>query len=608
MAKIFPDLETILLSSSYRPSESELTFMEFLTTSLSDEFELFYKPLVNGDSPDLVLLKKNTGVLIFNILEHAIKNYRISDDGWHLRSKDGIEFEVLNPFERSKQYKDNLYHLHIEKLQDHLRENKNYYSIVNCGTFFSNDHRSTIPDEILNKDKYHVIITKDDLNVISISQILQKAYFNRVSNYFNQDLYASFKRYLLPPIHKIEEGKSIIYTEEQERFIPSNQEEKRIHGVAGSGKTLVLARRAVNAHIRTKKRVLILTFNKTLRNYIRDRINDVREEFPWSAFTILHYHEFFRASALNLRMKVKSIDAYDSELFFEHVKDRIVKYDTLIIDEIQDYKGVWFRILKKYFLVENGEFVVFGDGKQDIYQRKAMDTVPIQGRPSSLKKSYRLTSNIAALATRFQEYFFTGKHDIESIEVAEQQLGLFEKKGAIEYYSVENVNDHQAIYEVTNQFLLVNEIHPSDAAIISARTEIVAELDFFLRTKKNEKTTRIFEPIELRRKIEKEIEDHNASSIGKNRNFATEIDRIRDNLKRHFEMNSGLIKLSSIHSFKGWETDTVFLLIEGEDISRVNTFTTDELIYVGLTRAKRNLVIINLNNEKYGVFFEKLLS
>lgn len=599
MAFLYPSLESILLAQSYQPTSSELLFVDFLKNNLSDEYEIFFKPMLNGDSPDIVLLKRTAGVLIFNILDNHIQEYRIEGSSWYWTNEDGIEFEMLSPIDRGRAYKDNLYNLHIDKLQELLRTNKNYFTIVNCCTFFSKDSRATIGEDFFNKAKYHGIISKDDLNAFFLNNLLSRFYFHRTSQYFTLDLYSSFKRNLIPPIHRVEEGRHIVYSKEQERFLSSSQEQKRIHGVAGSGKTLVLARRAVNAHIRTKSRVLILTFNKTLRNYIQDRINDIREEFPWSAFTILHYHEFFKASATNHNLKVKSIKAFENVNFFELKKANITKYQVLIIDEIQDYREEWFRILKKYFLIENGEFVVFGDSKQDIYQRKAMDTVPIQGRPSVLKKSYRLSLNIAALATKFQEYFFVGNHEIEKIEVAEQ-AELFKTEGAIEYFSFNDPSNFEAIYSVIMDFLERNEIHQSDAAILSARTEIVAELDYFIRTRKHTETTRIFEPLELRKQLEQEIED---SWL-----FEERIDKLRDNLKRHFVMNTGLIKISSIHSFKGWETDTVFLLIEGEIEGMSNTFTTDELIYVGLTRAKRNLIILNLDNSKYGEFFEELLS
>ena len=65
-------------------------------------------------------------------------------------------------------------------------------------------------------------------------------------------------------------------------------------------------------------------------------------------------------------------------------------------------------------------------------------------------------------------------------------------------------------------------------------------------------------------------------------------------------MNSGTIKISTINSFKGWESEVVFLILEPK-YERETTFNIsfDELLYTGLTRCKRNLVIINFGNKEY---------
>ena len=65
-------------------------------------------------------------------------------------------------------------------------------------------------------------------------------------------------------------------------------------------------------------------------------------------------------------------------------------------------------------------------------------------------------------------------------------------------------------------------------------------------------------------------------------------------------MNSGTIKISTINSFKGWESEVVFLIIEPK-YDRTTSFNLwfDELLYTGITRTIRNLVIINFGNEEY---------
>ena len=65
-------------------------------------------------------------------------------------------------------------------------------------------------------------------------------------------------------------------------------------------------------------------------------------------------------------------------------------------------------------------------------------------------------------------------------------------------------------------------------------------------------------------------------------------------------MNSGTIKISTINSFKGWESEVVFLILEPK-YEHSNSFNNsfDELLYTGLTRCRRNLVIINFGNQEY---------
>ena len=64
--------------------------------------------------------------------------------------------------------------------------------------------------------------------------------------------------------------------------------------------------------------------------------------------------------------------------------------------------------------------------------------------------------------------------------------------------------------------------------------------------------------------------------------------------------NSGLIKISTIHSFKGLESPTVFCILQEND--------SPEIIYTAMTRAKKNLIIFDVINSHYSSFFKKLLS
>ena len=67
------------------------------------------------------------------------------------------------------------------------------------------------------------------------------------------------------------------------------------------------------------------------------------------------------------------------------------------------------------------------------------------------------------------------------------------------------------------------------------------------------------------------------------------IERVRRAKKNHFYANSGLIKLSTIHSFKGLESKTVFYIMSEED--------DPEVVYTSLTRSSENLVIFDIGNK-----------
>lgn len=91
-----------------------------------------------------------------------------------------------------------------------------------------------------------------------------------------------------------------------------------------------------------------------------------------------------------------------------------------------------------------------------------------------------------------------------------------------------------------------------------------------------------------------------------------DLDGIRRAAKTHFTTYCNEIKMSTIQSFKGWESASVILFLQplNDNYNDSNTFGIVErenmpaLIYTALTRAKCNLFIINLGNEKYDTFFK----
>ena len=316
--------------------------------------------------------------------------------------------------------------------------------------------------------KYNIdFLGQDSLNQEEFNALLKKRYLvaERPSWFFTDKLYENFKRLLSPPLHLRSQGMSYNYSDKQKDIIYGEWKnghrevrlEQRIKGVFGSGKTTVLAARAVQAYKRALKRnnnprVLILTFNITLKNFIHDKMNRVDEEFPFENFIIINYHQFINAELNNLNIEVKIPEGLKTEelsdylernyygniKLFEENKEKIVKYDAVLIDEIQDYHRPWMDIVKKYFREPEGDYVLFGDVKQNIYgqttQNKDVET-NVRG-VNELKYCYRSDFKVRDLAQSFQKNVFGDKYDID--DFSENGTYSFfgqeqEKEGYINY-------------------------------------------------------------------------------------------------------------------------------------------------------------------------------
>jgi hypothetical protein len=621
MALVDPPLDTIK-KLRVQPTEGEWKLIQFLAATLDDSYEIFVQPYVNGDNPDIAVLRKGSGLLIIEVKDWDLGSYTIDvNTNWHVRSNGAI---IKSPLKQVDSYKQNLFKLHSEELYRANVTNHNLWATVNCGVYFHKPNHSQILSFLLSpfNDKryakynkfvsYFALWGSDSLTPGTLKSTLSKFWMNRQSKYFNDELYFSVRRYLKAPFHKIEEGIPITYSKEQQELIRSEiRPRRKIKGVAGSGKTFVLAKRAVNAHKRTNGKVLILTYNLALKNYIQDRINDVREEFFWENFYITNYHQFFKAQANNYNLEIESLDSWNDTEFFEPAKGLIKKFDVVLIDEIQDYEQEWIDIITKYFTHPETELAVFGDEKQNIYERELDENnEPIVRTIAgswnkSLNTSYRFASNIGNIALRFQKEVFQKKYVADDLRVLSQ---LDFQKRIIQYHFFHKHSVEQ-LYRYLFSVLLKNEIHPSDVGILSSKVEVLRELDFLIKTKKKEGTMTTFESKEEYDgwwdEASKRV-DQNLPEFEQEKWIKAEIqekaDEVRKIKKMHFWMKTGTMKLSTVHSFKGWEISTLFLIIDSAD--RSSSFTEAEVIYTGLTRARINLIIFNLGNTSYDRFFK----
>lgn len=629
VANFFPSFEGIR-EMKVPPTKGEWEFLNFLKAYPDKELEVFFQPNINGDNPDIVLMKKSHGVLIIEVKDWNLDNYYITPPNntndnknsknlrnthWNLNSD---LTPISSPFRQVENYKDTIFNMHIEGLAEEAIKNPKIYGVIKTAVFFSNENTRRIKEKFnkyitqqngLIKSGYSYIITQDLLNRDYFSKVMKDSYMDsEVKNkYFNDDLYGKFKRILYPFFHYMEDGKDeTAFSDEQLPITASRPGAQKIRGVAGSGKTLIMAQRAINAYKRTKSPVLILTYNITLVNYIKEMLSNIPEKFKWNDFIITNYHEFLTSQLNNECFPIINKKIYKDVKFFEKNKNKFEKFQAIFIDEAQDFEYEWFKIIKNCFLAENGEYVVFADEKQNIYKRKmGQDKKPETNIPGSwkkLKNTHRINNGFIQIINSFQKEFLSKKYIYEQIGGYVDQQILFGSYYYNYYYLggvKQNVED--TIFKILLNELELSNVKSKNVGILSSKVWILRRLEKIYIEKEKSRTHTTFEDQETFEKIvknlKKQLKDSSESYFKKR--LKMELDKVRKSKKYNFNFKNNSIKLSTTHSFKGLELDTIFLIIDSKD--------SEEVIYTGMTRALNNLVIIDLDRENkqiYKHFFE----
>lgn len=634
MAIFHPDIENIN-RLTVPPTEGERHLLEVLRDSLDDSYEVYFNPYLDGDRPDLIILKPGCGAMIIEVKDWNLNHYQLDiRNQWYYQKTT-----LRSPQQQVFRYKENLFNLHLPLLGlQHLR-NRNFYNLISVAVYFhcaSREHINRLYDKPLKEIEDHILRLHQDRHRIGQEKYDQKLDRWNYARYkldrdlgiswavdnvvkkvrlrldkigrnplFSPEIHEDFKRRLCPPVHTLRQGIPLAFDAKQLALTTSKPGFAKVKGVAGSGKTTILAQRAINSHRRHRGQVLILTYNITLRHYIRDTISRLQGGGDQQHYEIIHYHGFIANQLNNCGVDLKSIREdlppalcddmdmiYGMKRLFSEVQP--VKYTTILIDEVQDYHPEWIKLVRDCFLAEDGEMVLFGDKFQNIYARSnaERESAIVQGfgKWIALTKSYRSRGDtpLINLFRNFQIQHLIGKYadsDVfPAIDIKSSQSSL---DLDLLSYEVYERFDPQVVIEKIYQYIQKYRIHPNDIAIISSKVEYLIPINEAL--KHSEKTKVMFEETA-------EIESIPLADRIDPVKHRDEIERIRRRKKCFFMQNSGLIKISTTHSFKGLEAQTVFCILTPDDKA--------EIVYTAITRAQRNLVVFDTASSKFRHFFE----
>lgn len=335
-----------------------------------------------------------------------------------------------------------------------------------------------------------------------------------------------------------------------------------IRGMAGTGKT-ILAIEAVKQAIDNGEKVALFCFNKLLGEWLDDYFSDAPlAERPM-------YVGSFHSYMINL-LKAEGINpeaasgVYDDHYYSEelpdmvisHLKDNSLKYDRIIIDEAQDLVTPKCLEVMDSSLrngLSKGKWTMFGDfSMQSIYA------------PNMTEETYLdMLQNRAFFAIfRLKRNCRNTKKiciDIENI------LGIPENAAFEDAINTPAVN-HITYYNMEDQKKRLEEL------LLELKLKCIPAKDIVILSPKK----------------------RSKSVVGAMDGY---------NIKDYSVKSSGTIRFSTIQAFKGIESSTVIL-------TDIENYQDEKLIYVGLSRARFNLYVLETeaaSSERTQLFLQRRL-
>jgi hypothetical protein len=344
-----------------------------------------------------------------------------------------------------------------------------------------------------------------------------------------------------------------------------------IHGVAGSGKTMILGYRCVELARRQHKPVLVLCYNKTLASRLEHLMQGHGVQ---DRVAVRNFHEWCREQlkSYGLRMPPRqdSADAY-AQLLVQSVIDGVEssaiprgQYGAVLIDEGHDFAPEWLRLVAQMVDPETNSLLLLYDDAQSLYggpgrRRFSFASVGIQaqGRTTILRLNYRNTLEVLAVAKAFAEEVLTGQDadDDHVPVVAPESAG---RRGPMpELWRARNIWAEADIIAERIQDATANGASPNDFAVLCHSNQLAGL-------------------------IAKQLQKRGLAVL-----------LASDSQRRAMFNGPPSVKVMTMHSSKGLEFDTVFipgvceLASHDEDAGRKQQQV--RVLYVAMTRALRQL-------------------
>lgn len=549
------------------PTDGEAALRDFLSRELDDNWTVYLKPFLNGDEPALVALNPRAGVIVFEVKNYAEGAYNAEEGAWRVHDAQGIH-RIASPVDQINRYRSNIVGLYCPEIGEEIDQDPRNLATIRLVLYFHRMTGDTARNLCRGAHRNLIVLGSNELSDGTLRKKCTEVRTGE-SKIMRLQWAQSLAAWLSPPRHLEEHGR-VDLTPEQRRHAQPAEGRKRLRGVAGSGKSLVLAHRAA-ARAARGQRVLVLTFNITLANYVRDLMRRARPH-PHDVAIITHFHEFCRLALHKSNRPIAhhpNPQEYFDTLLPNGVDDAIgngvpesLRFDGIFIDEGQDFRRNWFELCTRFLRAENSKILLVADYAQNLYERESnwtedMRGLGFRGPWGQLRQSHRLPSRIREAAWEFAH---ANRLDTERLLPPDGQRELF-NPDLVWQVERDVENACRIVLRLYRYLHVQRQAHPQDIAILLPTHAIGDVMVAYLRNR-GEHPNHVFHSQEG---------DHRRN-------------------KKTFWMGSRGVKICTVHSFKGWESRFVIALLADTTFQNVGV---ERLFYVALTRCRKGVFFVN---------------
>lgn len=356
---------------------------------------------------------------------------------------------------------------------------------------------------------------------------------------------------------------------QQEQLARSlGQGHRVIHGVAGSGKTMILGYRSQYLAALSNKPVLVLCYNKSLASRLQQVIQqnqmgekiEVQHFHGWCAQLLKrHQVKVAEGSGQYFQRQVRStIDAVQAGKIDHH------QYAAILIDEAHDFESDWFKVVMPLLDPQTDALLVLYDDAQSIYKHKktlgfTFSSVGIQarGRTTVLRTNYRNTLEILMVAKHFAQSIFIATDEQQEDQIPTLNPDSAGRRGdmpEIHHFACAQ-DEWRYIAERISQLIGLG-LSPDKIAILYRNSHQAESAEKILAL-----------------------------------NGIAFVSTRDDNAKRYLFSAEPSVKIVSMFSSKGLEFDTVFIAhLNQMPNQKMELESEARLLYVAMTRAIETLV------------------